>query len=945
MDVAASASEHPFRGGPMTLDIDDLRRALADRYAIEREVGRGGMAIVYLAQDVQHHRQVAVKVLPPELIASLGTSRFHHEIEIAARLTHPHILPVYDSGEVAGYLYYVMPFVEGESLRQRLDREGQLPVGDALRIAADVSDALCYAHEHGIVHRDVKPDNILLSSDQAVISDFGIARAVSLAGGERLTQTGMAIGSVMYMSPEQASGDERVDARSDIYALGCVLYEMLAGEPPFIGRTPQAVMARQLMDTLPPLRTVRDTVPPGVERAVSKALSRAPADRFASAAEFASALRTAARRAATTADSPLRGSVPFVTGIFVAYAVLSLLAIQLMMTLTDRFGLSVEFVRGAMVLIPVGLAVLVLTALVQGGVGHEEDMAPVAADPSRRARIRGALERHLTWQRSIGGALLMFTLWGLAAIGWLLAVRTDTSAAAASRLSSAGFDPTRIAVLYFDDFSEAGDLGHIASGLTEALIHEFSLVDDLTVIPRNGVRPYRNAAVSLDSVSRALEVGTLVEGSIVRSGDRVRVIAKIIDTDDMSMTSIQRDRTAGDWLTMIDEIVGDIAHEFRTELGVEVRIRERAVAASNQRAWELVQRAEQRRVNYTPLLMAGDVERAERELLRADSLLSDAQALDPGWLEPLVLRGWVAADMAELLVPTDAGHDPTWISRGLELAEQALERQEEDPRALELRGVLRYRAWQVSEASNCELLAAAERDLVRAVDIDRSLARAWVTLADLYQYAKADFRRARFTAERAFEADAFLANAPEVIMRLATLSLDLEEFDAAIRWAEEGRKRYPGVVGFPALELHILTQGGSPDVAVAWQLVEETVRLSSPRTRELYRSIVEGKMVAVLARAGLQDSARSHLRRVRTRAPDDPKKRLAQEEAHAWLLLGERDSALQALAKYLDANPQDRSYAAKDPWWRDLHGDPRFEALVEAPDAEGPPVCSRPQVA
>jgi len=230
----------------MTDVLGRLTAALSNRYTIERELGRGGMAIVYSAQDLKHHRKVAIKVLRPELSASLFADRFLREIETAAGLTHPHILPVYDSGRANGSLYYVMPFVAGESLRDKLDRERKLPIEDAVRITGEVADALHHAHEHGVVHRDIKPQNILLESGHAVVADFGIAKAVSSAGGERLTETGMAVGTPAYMSPEQAMGEEHLDGRSDIYSLGSVLFEMLGGDPPYVGSTPQAILSKKL---------------------------------------------------------------------------------------------------------------------------------------------------------------------------------------------------------------------------------------------------------------------------------------------------------------------------------------------------------------------------------------------------------------------------------------------------------------------------------------------------------------------------------------------------------------------------------------------------------------------------------------------------------------------------------------------------------------------------
>ncbi len=314
-----------------THSTDRLSASLADRYRIERELGAGGMATVYLAHDPKHDRKVALKVLRPELSAVIGADRFLVEIRTTANLQHPHILALYDSGQVDGTVFYVMPFVEGESLRDRLGREKQLPVGDAVRIAIEIAGALDYAHRHGVIHRDIKPENILLHDGRALVADFGIALAASRTeGSSRMTETGMSLGTPHYMSPEQALGERNLDARTDVYALGCVLHEMLAGEPPFSGPNAQAIIARVMSSEPEPVTALRKTVPEHVADTILTALSKLPADRFASAAEFATALggagavttsRSAALRTAREKRSPLAKRVLWPAAFLVAVTV------------------------------------------------------------------------------------------------------------------------------------------------------------------------------------------------------------------------------------------------------------------------------------------------------------------------------------------------------------------------------------------------------------------------------------------------------------------------------------------------------------------------------------------------------------------------------------------------------------------------------------------------
>jgi serine/threonine-protein kinase len=326
---------------------DQLQQSLGDTYIVDREIGRGGMATVYLARDEKHHRNVALKVLDPELGAVLGAERFLSEIRVTAALQHPNLLPLFDSGAAGGLLYYVMPFVEGESLRARLERERQLAVADALRIARDVAGALDYAHRHGVIHRDIKPENILLHDGRAMIADFGIALAVANAGAQRITQTGLSLGTPQYMSPEQAMGEKTIDARADIYALGAVTYEMLTGDPPFTGSSVQAIVAKVLNERPTPIRTLRDSVTPGMERAVLVALAKLPADRFATAKEFADALDTKLpvedTAAASTAVSPRGWRGPVVLALAAAVVLMAALAARPLFTRDAEHDAVVRF--------------------------------------------------------------------------------------------------------------------------------------------------------------------------------------------------------------------------------------------------------------------------------------------------------------------------------------------------------------------------------------------------------------------------------------------------------------------------------------------------------------------------------------------------------------------------------------------------------------------------
>jgi len=416
---------------PSLLDV--VSEALANRYPIERELGRGGMATVYLARDPKHGRLVALKVLRPELAATLGSDRFLREIQVAARLTHPHILPLHDSGEAGGLLYYVMPYIDGESVRDRLSRETRLPAAEAVKIGREVADALDYAHSRGVIHRDIKPENILLGAGHAIVADFGIARALSIAGSATVTAKGSLIGTAAYMSPEQANVESEVDGRSDIYSLGSVVFELLAGTVPFVARTPLATLVRRMTEAAPRLRTLDPGISPALEAVVAKALSASPADRFATAGEMSGALERAERLG--------QGTGQFI-------------------------------------------------------------------EPSDAHRLADA----------------------------------------------------SIAVLPFTNLSSDPEAEYFSDGMTEEIIIALSRVRGLRVAARSSSFSFKGRDVDARTIGEQLRVRTLLEGSVRRAGNRVRLTAQLISAaDGYSLWSQSYERTLADVFAVQDELARAIA--------------------------------------------------------------------------------------------------------------------------------------------------------------------------------------------------------------------------------------------------------------------------------------------------------------------------------------------------------------------------------------------------
>jgi eukaryotic-like serine/threonine-protein kinase len=695
---------------------------------------------------------------------------------------------------------------------------------------------------------------------------------VSQAGGDKLTQTGMAVGTPHYMSPEQALGGDNVDGRSDEYSLGCVVYEMLIGQPPFDGPNAMAILARHSMEGVPSLQVVRNSIPDEVEDAIMRALEKTPADRFPNVREFADTLATvdlgpSARR---TSSRSMRARPQRVS-------------------------------RGSGTLAAAKL--------------------PLPARIAAFARSRGKG----FW--AIAAALLLIA-GGVSAWGIWLRPKAASS-------STGGASPNRIAVMYFGSRGPSDSLGYVADGLTEALIHELSQVKALQVISQNGVLPYKKSAVPPDSVARALKVGTLVQGTLSQAGEHLRVSVSLINAASGSeIANKTLDRPRSEIFALQDDLAKEVSVFLRERLGQEIELEQSRVVAGNPKAWELVQQATQLKNDLTTVLDAGDTAAAARQLGLADSMLAQASKLDPKWVTPIVIRGWLAYQRRALARPLDKGYLRDWLQRALDDAEQALAVKPDDPDALDLRGTTRYTQWFLNLAQGptaaAKLLADAEQDLRRAVAVNPGQAHAWAVLSHMLM-RKSQTAEGKLAALRAYEADPYLTEAPAILYRLFSSSLDLEDGVEANHWCEEGQQRFPTDPRFLECQILIFAlPGEKPDVDEAWRLLAEYVKLSSPNEREFSQR--EGQLMVAMAlvRAGLPDSARAVALRARADATVDPGRELLYFEALLRNMLGDRDEALRLVGMYLATNPQDRETMAKDDswWWNGIRDDPRFKSLV-----------------
>ncbi len=786
----------------MTAGVERLKAALADRYRIERELGQGGMATVYLAEDLKHQRQVAVKVLRPELGAVLGAGRFVNEIRTTANLQHPNLLPLFDSGDADGLLFYVMPYVEGETLRARLETERQLPVDEAVRLIALLAGALDFAHGRGVVHRDLKPENILLQAGQPIIADFGIALAVAQAGGERVTQTGLSLGTPHYMSPEQAAGAPTVDARSDQYALGATAYEMLTGEPPHTGPTTPAIIARLLTEKPRDIRATRPAVPAGVDAAIQRALEKSPADRFPSCGAFAAALDAGARDVAGTGRiTPERTTAP-----------------------RPAIGRRV------------GLIGVALTLVVIAGV--------VLTRPAARDAAAGDTERSLV--------VLPFT-----------SVGGDTA----------------------NSYFAAG----IADELTSALMQ----IPGLRLAGRVSAARVKEQGSGAREIGEALNVAAVLDGSVRRSGDRIRVLAELTSaSDERVIWSQTYERDLADVFAVQDEITREIVASLQVRLvstGGPGAMTARG-GTTNLEAYDLYLRA-------LPLYLARG-----NGLSEAERYLVEAIARDPGYARAHATLASVLL-VQPYYVPVSAGDV---AQRGRAAARRAIALDDSLAEGHMALGHADVEAGEWSEA---------RREYERAIALDPQSADARYRLGEL-------LHRMGLPRESLGYFEAANRLDPLYAQNNANLSLTLAmvgRIDEAIAIAQRAQAldpEHPTVIGWYALVLEYAGRRG--EAAAQARRLLALPDLTPARV---------GLAAGVLGRSGARDEARALLHRIEALPAGTPGRQLAL--VFARLGVDDREGAMTALQTAAQIEPQHvAAYGVVSKAYDPLRADPRFAAVI-----------------
>jgi serine/threonine protein kinase/tetratricopeptide (TPR) repeat protein len=738
-----------------------LTKALAGRYTIGRELGQGGMAVVYLAHDVRHDRDVALKVLRPDIGSEIGAERFLREIKLAARLAHPHILPLYDSGEAEGLLFYVMPNMEGNSLRERLERERQLPLRDALVITRQVASALDYAHRHGVVHRDVKPENILLHDGAAMVADFGIGKALSAQGGS-ITQTGIAVGTPAYMSPEQASGDSDVDGRSDLYSLGCVLYEMLAGEQPFTGPTAQAVITKRFVAPIPMVSHTRE-VPDGVDQTVARALARTPVDRFPTAADLVAAL---------------------------------------------------DLIRGEGVATPPG--------------GR-----PSASPPPRKS----------------------------------------------------------IAVLPLANRSADPENEYFSDGMTEEIINVLAKVPGMQVASRTSCFAFKGKDIDVRAVGEKLGVGSVLEGSVRKVGNRIRISAELIDVaTGYHLWSETYDRQLEDVFAVQDEISRAIVDALKVRLGSDTG-KLVVPATENLEAYTLYLKGRYF-VNHI----------SEAEVRRGLDFFQQALDIDPHYAQAHAGIADCWCNIADNWVePSEA------YPRAKAAAEQALAL---DPSLAEaLTSIGKVRGWYEWD------FTGAEEVLRRAVQINPNYAEAHFVFGSALP-SVGKLSEAIGEMRQALVVDPLSAHFSRWLGRF---HLYAREYDSAIAQSRKTMEMAP------EYSLTCIDMGtaylakGDPEQSLKWFQHGQSLK-SSIRS---YDALI----VRALAAMGQREEADAIMQRLEGEA----KHQYVRQEVMAmgYAALGDLERAFGCLDRALAERSAGLVYLHIDPGFDPLRSDPRYAALVE----------------
>ncbi len=742
--------------------LDRLNTALAARYRVQRELGQGGMAKVFLAHDLKYERAVAVKVLRPDLAAEVGATRFLREIQIAARLHHPHILPLYDSDQVDGLVYYVMPYIEGETLRHRLARERQLPIGDALQIAREVADALSYAHNAQVVHRDIKPANILLDSGHALVADFGIARAL----GSTQTSAGHVVGTPAYMSPEQIDGDPNLDGRSDIYSLGCVLFEMLTGEPPFRGSSLTAIIANRLTGSVPSIRAFRELVPEAVDVAVRKAMANAPADRFATASQFAEALGTSAT-----------------------------------------------------VAIAVGAA--------------------------------QAMVKEVTAAKSV-------------------------------------------AVLPFENMSTDPENEYFSDGITDDIIAQLSKISALKVISRTSTMQYKKTTKKIATIAEELGVAAILEGSVRRAGQRVRIVAHLVDPrTEKHLWGDTFDRQLSDIFEVQSEVAQQITGALSLALSPEEKQRVEKKATTDADAYNLYLLGRFHANKWSEVDVQKGIEYYQLAIVK-----------DPGY--GVAYAG--LADAYELLSIGFSSKPPVeYLAQAKVMALKALDM---DDSLAEAHTSLAYARW-LGDLD----WSGAEREFKRALELKSSYVMAHEWYAE-YLAALGRHDEAIAEIKQAQQLDPL---AVPVNRAVGWVLYFARRYELAIDELRKALAMNPDFLGARLVLWWVYVAQGAYEQAIS-DIRREVER---PGLRTVKRLT----LAFACAAAGNNEEATGLLWELEPKLAED--NRLALLSAMLFTALDKKDRAFEQLERSFQQREPGLLFLKVAPWADPLRSDPRYAALVE----------------